>query len=290
MMFTFPCDDPECQPAKARPYSRDRAYPSVTTLIGQLDKPGLSWAAAKETAIFCLNRTRELADMDYTDAVDRARRHHRVLWDNAANLGTLTHMAAEAFAAGAAFEAPDDMADDDFALLDTFIGGLTAWWEKRQPEVLATELIVRRDQPNYIGSIDQLALIDGVPTILDFKMTKKVDGDGYVKEWELQTGAYGACDTICHYHAGKLAATLPWTDDVLPRAQAAMIVNVMGDGTVREFTTELPAGGVLGVMASLCAVKAYKPAMKQTAAFNEPEIIVYEPRPEAPVSVEAMLD
>lgn len=286
-LWSFPCTDPKCEPAKSRPYSRDKQYPSATTLTGLLDKPGLSWAAAKETAVYFYNHANELLAMPYLDAVDKGRKHHRVLWDNAANLGTLTHQAAEAFARGEAFEPPADMHDEDYQQLSNFIAGLTAWWEKVQPEVLATEMIVRHDNPNFIGTLDMLAVVDGVVVVVDFKNTKKLDGDPYLSDWGRQLGAYMACDTLCHYHQGKLAATLPWTDDLLARPEAGLIVNIMGDGSVREFQFPRDDEVALAQMAALANIKAYKPVAVQV---RQPELLVIEPRPEAPVSVAAFLD
>ncbi len=289
MMFEFPCNDPACVPAKSRPYARDRAYPSATTLSSLLDKPGLSWGAAKETAIYCLNHHAELAAMDYGDAVDKARRHHSILWREAATMGSTAHAASEAFARGESFTVPDDLSDGDAEQVDRYIEGLSAWWAKYQPEVLATELIVRRDGPNVIGSMDMLARVGGRVATIDWKNTKRVDGDPYLADWGRQLGTYMACDTLCHYHAGKLAATLPWTDGVLPRPEVGIIVNVLGDGRVRMFEFERDDDTALAQVAALSTIKLYKPNGVQVDVLNEPEVVVYEKRPDAPVSLEAML-
>lgn len=288
--FQFPCDDPACVPANSRPYSRDRNYPSATTLSGLLDKPGLSWAAAKETAVYCLNRQAELAGMDYAEAVDKARKHHSILWREAANMGTVTHTAAEAFARGDKWTTPAELSDEDARQVETFVEGLQAWWSAVDPIVLATELIVRHDNPNVIGSLDLLAIIRGRVTVVDFKNTKKLDGDPYLSDWGRQLGTYMACDTLCHYHAGKLAATLPWSDEVLPRAEVGVIVNIMGDGRVREFEFERNDEVALEQVAALGAIKRFKPVSKQVAVYNEPELVVYPERPRPEVNVSAYLD
>lgn len=287
-MWNFPCQDNACVPAKSRPYARDRNYPSATTLSSLLDKPGLAWAASKEATIYCLNHAAELAAMDYEAAVDKGRRHFRVLWDNAANLGTLTHSASEAFARGVDFDPPADMADDDYVQLGNFVGGLTRWFEQEQPQVLATELIVRHDDPNVIGSLDMLAIVHGRPVIIDWKNTRKLDADPYAADWGRQLGTYMACDTLCHYHDGKLAATMPWAESGLPRPKAALIVNIMGDGRVRQYEFERDDDVALGQIAALVTVKSYKPKFSVGAEIAVPA--KYPPRPDAPVSPEAFLD
>ena len=288
--FVYPCGDAACPGHKSRPYSRDRQYPSVTTLIGQLDKPGLSWGAAKETAVYCLNHHSELAAMEYVDAVDKARKHHRVLWDGAARMGTVAHSAADAFAYGEGFTAPEDMDPVEREQAETYIGGLLDWWVTRQPEVLATELIVRHtsDRCRYIGSLDMLALIDGVPTVLDWKCTKKLDGDGYVQDWTLQTHAYALTTEVCHYHGTKLESALSWAEAGLPQPTQGMVVNIMGDGSWREFRCDIDAA-VLDTIEALWRVKQFKPHMQMASVGNQPEVIVYPERPRAGVDVDAML-
>lgn len=290
--WSYPCPDPACPGHKARPYSRDRQYPSATTLIGQLDKPGLPWAAANETAKYAINHAGEWRQLNQDEAYDKLRKHHRGLWDNAALLGTTTHHAAECFASGEAFALPDDMTDPhDVAQVSLFINGLTDWWTTRQPVVLATELIVRHtsDRARYIGSLDMLALIDGVPTILDWKCTKKTDGDGYVNDWTLQTHMYALATEICHYHGTKLQSTMTWAEAGLPQPTQGMVVNIMGDGSWREFSCAIDPT-VMDTIAALYAVKQFKPHMTIAAVGNQPEIVVYEDRPAMALTPSAFLD
>lgn len=288
--FTFPCPDAACPGHKSRPYSRDKQYPSVTTLIGLLDKPGLSWGAANETAKFAIHHQADWRGLDDDAAYDRLRKHHRVLWDGAARMGTVAHAAADAFANGERFACPDDMDPVERQQAETYIAGLLDWWSTRDPEVLAAELIVRHtsDRCRYIGSLDMLALVDGAPTVLDWKCTKKLDGDGYVQDWTLQTHAYALTTELCHYHGTKLVSTMTWAEAGLPQPAQGMIVNIMGDGSWREFRCDIDPA-VLDTIEALWRVKQFKPHMALASVGNQPELVVYEPRPDAPVDVEAWL-
>lgn len=310
-LWRFPCDGP-CEPANDRPYSREKGRPSMTTLGGVINKgDGLIWGAAGEVSTYWQNHARELLVMDSREAWDKGRRVWRGVWDKAALMGTLSHDAAQAWAHGATWALPTEwkgkpleLSDEEVAQVYRYVEGLSHWWAKRGPLVLASELIVCRDNPNTIGSIDQLAQValpigkageDGVRelvevvAIVDFKHTKKIDGDPYLDDWERQLQGYATCDRVRHYHKGTLVSEIAWPDD-LPRPTHGLLVNVQGDGSVREYVCELDAG-YLRQVEHLAEVKAWKPTMKQTADMNRPELVVYAPTAaaNAGVSTEAML-
>lgn len=284
-LWKFPCEDPKCEPAKPRPYARDKQYPSATTLINLLSKgDGMTWAAAGVTADYCLDHYSELVSLERGAAWDKARKVHRAQWDNTAKLGKMLHSAAEAFALGESWDMPDDagLNETDEEKVTAFITGLSDWWVTRNPHVLATELIVSRDNPNYCGTIDFLCEVDGEPVLIDWKSKDKVRDDEsiYFESWVLQLQMYGLCARdgfVRHYHAGKLAGQLSWADTGLPVPTRGLIVSLTPDGSWREYETEISDDN-LNVIDALVTAKQWKPSMRKVATGNQPEVIVSEAR------------
>jgi len=170
----------------ARPYSKIRGTePSVTTIIDILSKPGLSWGAARETAMYAVLHHDEWLHMDVADAIDKLRKHHAGIWNGRAAMGTLCHKVPEAFAAGEDIDIQaliewtiahdhnartwkDRNADE---LTETALGyvlGIEAWWADHMPEVISTETVVRYPG-KYIGTGDLRARIVGDDWLLDWK-------------------------------------------------------------------------------------------------------------------------
>ena len=218
-------------PTPSRPYARIRStrLPSVTTVIGELDKPGLSWGAARETALFAVHHRDRWEDLEPVAAVDVLRKHHRGLWDSAAAWGTLTHLVIEHFAAGhdvtvaevvEHVQATDRNAqlwrDEPLGdLVEKALGyvvGAEKWWEEFRPEITASEVVVRA--PGLcIGTTDLRARVcaqwpsDGFvgeqDVLLDAKTTgRKEETKGYyVDSWSLQLHAYACATEVVHYEA-----------------------------------------------------------------------------------------
>lgn len=308
--WTYPCDDPKCphrdpnaeQPA--RPYSHKRTGPkSVTTLLSLLDKgEGMQHAAARLTLETCWHAGAEFRAMQLDEAMDAYARVFKGVWSKRALLGNLAHDALDAWSRGETWEIPTEFRGDsvdldprDVEQLGVFLDGAYAWCVAREPEVLASELIVARDDPAIIGSLDRLQVvtlpeIGRVVVVTDWKSTIHVDHDPYDREWELQLQMYGSCTRVQHWHDRKLVGELAWEDTGLPRPTHGLLVNLQGDGSVREFVCELSEDMATRYASALIELKGYKSGLRQVSTLNQPEVIVYEPRPEAPVNVSAWLD
>ena len=256
-----------------RPYAirstrKTSEEPSVTTVLGLLDKPGLSWAAAKETALFAVMHPDKWRHLPEAEAVDRLRKHHDGLWKGRAAMGTLIHAANEAFCDGQDFdieagidqlietESPtiwkqmdrDDIVEQALG----YILGLEQWWADWQPKVYASESVVRVPH-KYIGQADMgmRAHLLGADVLIDVKTTAQQAEDKgiYLDSWTLQTAAYAYADEEVFYDVvedRKLKSgqrvtevgTGPW-----PTPDRCAIVHLRGDETYTFF--DLPVDRVV---------------------------------------------
>jgi len=75
-----------------RPYAKTPGGPpSVTQVLSILSAPGLSWGAARETALYAVHHQDQWSGLRTADAVDSLYKHHRGVWDHRALLGTAIH-------------------------------------------------------------------------------------------------------------------------------------------------------------------------------------------------------
>lgn len=190
---------------------------SVTTVIGVLDKPALTYWAAEETAkaaLVSLGSLRARVKEEGEDAVvkwlrDARFRRPKNLLSNA-DLGTVFHEAAQEYAltgvrpdrdqlaamvrskGGPAFTGVQAEADAVGVFLDRFDG----WLQRFSPSYQATEVTVYHPGYGYAGQADAFLTIDGVRFIADYKTTRSdLDGRGnprtpYPEQVGLQLAAY----------------------------------------------------------------------------------------------------
>ena len=155
--------------------------PSVTTIVGMLDKPGLSWGAAKETALFANHHQDEWLHLDEIAAYERLRKHHKGVWDDKALRGTMVHDFAEQWAAGKEVDCPIECVG--------YLDALAAFYADHEPEWLQVErTVIYDEQPGleYAGTFDGIAkLKDGTTALIDLKSGKR-----YPVETTLQLAAY----------------------------------------------------------------------------------------------------
>lgn len=192
--------------------------PSVTTVLGLLGKPGLSWAAAKETALFAVLHPDQWQHLPEDEAVDRLRRHHDGLWKGRAAMGTLIHSANEAFCDNEEFDleaAIDNLIEtesptiwkqmDRDDIVEQALGyvlGLEKWWTDWRPDVYSAEAVVRVPG-KYIGQADMgmRAHLLGADVLIDVKTTAQQNEDKgiYLDSWTLQTAAYAFAEEEVFY-------------------------------------------------------------------------------------------
>jgi hypothetical protein len=160
--------------------------PSVTTITGVINKPALVGWAVKVTAEYVEREflslcggTIPLDEIEVKQIVRDAKRAHRDHTQDAANIGTIVHNWAEAYAKG---ETPPMPTNEQakagvIAFLD--------WLAIHHVEFIATEAKVYSRKHKYAGTCDFDALVDGERCIGDYKTS-----NGIWPEMRLQTAAY----------------------------------------------------------------------------------------------------
>lgn len=170
--------------------------PSVTNVIGVINKPALVGWAAKEVAQKAWELRRSLAEMGEADALQVLKGAPYRKSGRAAERGTTIHAYLEARLNGLEPQVIDGEAK-------RFQAGADAWLAEWQPEMVATELTVFGDQ--YAGTGDLWCRRDGRMCIVDFKTSKAI-----YSEAALQIAAlWGA-----HIDADNNYAPHYWEKDV----------------------------------------------------------------------------
>ncbi|HLX34682.1 MAG TPA: hypothetical protein VKR30_05495 [Candidatus Limnocylindrales bacterium] len=140
--------------------------PSVTTILGVKDKPGLVGWAKRETAACAVRNLPMLARMAETGgptaAVEWLKRIPDFRRDAAADLGTRVHAAAEALAKGQAARIDPEVEPFVAAYVRDFL-------ERFEPRILGSETLVANLRHEYGGTADLWAEIDGETWLLDLK-------------------------------------------------------------------------------------------------------------------------
>lgn len=286
--FVFPCDAPaECGHG-SRPYSRSKLA-SVTQIVGVQDKGmPFAWSASKIASTYWSNHHAELLRMDPEAAIDKARKAFSAEWSTSAAVGSMIHDCGEHFFRGEMWTPPSDMSDELADRLVGFVGGLYAFFNDCTPTALATEQIVTGFTPlgvEYIGTFDWLVEMGGEVWLLDLK-TGKARDELYTNENRCQLAAYRHATSLAHFHKTKLVASLPlW--DTLPAPTRTGIIKMTGQGDYQLF--EVDSGPeVFDVFGHLAEVHAWMKGGHQTPPpvivaehHLEPEVVAYEPRPEA---------
>lgn len=310
--WTPPCDG-NCDKVH-RPYAYSKTHTSVTTLGNQISKESLMWGASKEAALFAVHHQADWRGLDTDDAVDRIRKHFRGVWDNSSDVGTLIHSVWEHWIAGIEWnEANVDRktlhckADDDVrfkqtvARMDPYVAGLAAFLEQANPQTIAAEIVLRNDTCGYIGTADWIGTLPAISGndvwLLDIKTTSQLDPDKgmYLDSWRPQLAMYQRAETVVHYHGRTAVGEWP-LEDCFPRPTRCGILHLRGDNGFQliEVDTQAPIIdeliGALRVMHRWSLKGGHQTPAPVFVAEHQPEVIVYEPRPSAPVSVSAYLD
>lgn len=180
-------------PKSHRYYWDGRPVPSVTTIIGRLNKPLLiQWAAdcAVEHIEDGINRAvasgAPLELLDFSPMLDGARKAHAVKRDTAGDIGTFVHKYARAMLAGGAdrreldhLTLPIDQAGRQaLKAIDAF----ESWLRKHKVEPFALERRVFSREQMYAGTCDFYGAIDGRIGYLDFKTGNGVYDEAW---WQL---------------------------------------------------------------------------------------------------------
>jgi hypothetical protein len=159
-------------------------YPSVTTILGLLDKPALlGWASncAVDFIADNLEAIKDPLDVHRGEQIlEQARKAYAQKRDDAASAGTQAHHAIEAYINGLD---PEQFLQCDQAR--TAFSAFKSWEEKNHVQWLETECEVFSENVGYAGRFDAIALINGHKYLVDFKTSK-----GIYDEMKYQLCAY----------------------------------------------------------------------------------------------------
>jgi hypothetical protein len=212
---------------KGRHYSNPQTgdlVPSVTNVIGILDKPALPRWSAKMVAETAYRMRFALPEMDESEAVDMLKGSPWSKSKRAADRGTDIHAYLEARLNGWEPEELSADAEPYRAAADDWLG--------KDIEIVATELTAFH--PLYAGTMDFVARIDGRLTIGDFKTSKAI-----YDEAALQLAALMGCATDQH------GDPLPWRDaDGNVTEMPDLLVVRIGEDKFEEKSVADPEGSL----------------------------------------------
>lgn len=200
-----------------------KPIPTATGVSGMLDKPGLPWGAAGETALFAIHHQDEWMHLAEDDAYHRLRKHHRGVWNEKAARGTSVHALAMQWAKGEEVDCP--------AELNPYLDALEAFYVERDPQWVKVEqyILHLEEGREYGGQFDYMRDENGL-TLGDIKTGKR-----YPIETTLQLAGYRYAEHMATYDAkGKLSALEP-----MPLASRCEVLYLHDDGTFEVL--ELPA-------------------------------------------------
>jgi hypothetical protein len=191
----------------------DRLVPSVTNIVGTLDKPALPRWAAKQVAIMAWELRTSLPNLAEDEAIDLLKGSPWRKSQRAANRGTTIHEWLQARVRGTTLPPVEGEA----AL---YVQAAEAWYERFQPQAIHTEVTLFSD--GYAGTADAILEIDDQVWLVDYKTSS-----GLYPEVALQLSALATCDTL--QEAGHEAQNAPAIDRV-----AAVRIGTDGDWEMRE--------------------------------------------------------
>ena len=167
---------------------KQNLLPSVTTIIGQLEKPQLTkWKADK-----CIAQAFDNPPREGEEVRDYQNRIHQSLKDEQTDVldfGTKIHKAIEDVNNGT-FDSTKD--PDIFPYVEPFI----RWQMNRIKKVNDVEKVVVNTQYGYGGTLDLHCVLfcENRPiTIVDYKTQRIKTKVNFYKEWVYQLAAYRKC-------------------------------------------------------------------------------------------------
>jgi len=170
---------------KIMAYTLDEVeYPSVTAIIGQLDKPALKGWAAGCAVDYISERLDQLQHPKGPHTADNilaeARRAYTLKSDKAKNMGTIVHDALEWYIKDGRDALGKYSPEVENALLAFF-----DWEKKNHVEWEASEVTLFHRSKGYAGTCDAIATINGIRYLIDLKTSRAI-----YDEYRLQLAAY----------------------------------------------------------------------------------------------------
>lgn len=198
------------------PAPGDQELWSVTTILNVLDKPGIDYWVGAEAGYCAIRNERtwkailaedgELAAVKYIrDARFRPAKNR--LSDRA--FGTALHAIAEKYAITGTMPRPTrEQFMEDYDAAVACINQLEGWFQRAQPEFIATEMTVYTPTYGVAGTSDGIFRLHGSTRIFDYKGSKKsYDDNGkptrLYDEIGLQLAAYRYAEFTSVWHARR---------------------------------------------------------------------------------------
>lgn len=192
--------------------------PSVTTILGIMDKPAIPRWAAKEVAEYAVRERAALEKLPPEDQITLLKGAPWKKRDKAADIGTQAHSYAEQIllsAPGTQIMEPPGLGNAG--------DGIRRVLDKLKPDPLLTEATAWHYRANYAGTFDGLWKIGTKKVLVDWKT-----GAGVYGEAGLQLAAYQFAETVIAYDGEE--EEMPHIDFALllhcPREGKASIVRL----------------------------------------------------------------
>jgi hypothetical protein len=155
----------------------------VTGILGDgVPKPGLINWAADTTAQYAIDNLEMLTQRPPDEALRILKGARFDDKDRAANRGTEVHKLADAWARGEDIHYPEE--------LEGHVESYIRWRDAWKPKQELLELSVVNWTWRYAGTLDNLCMLDGHRTLVDYKTNRS----GPFGEVALQLAAYGAAE------------------------------------------------------------------------------------------------
>ncbi|MHB8188956.1 MAG: hypothetical protein ACYDHP_00720 [Ferrimicrobium sp.] len=180
---------------EAKQGAEDLVFHSVTTVLGVMDKPALTYWSAEETAKAAVRaassltvRIAEDGEAETVKWLTGARFRTVKGQRTAAELGTAVHAVCEEIALTGKRPTVDKE-------VSPFVDQFEKFLERFAPTFIAAEMPVFSPKYGYAGTLDAIVEIEGATYLLDYKTTRKdVDSRGKATgpypEVSLQLAAY----------------------------------------------------------------------------------------------------
>lgn len=190
-------------------------FPSVTTILNVISKPALVDWAARQAAIYAVRERPRLSKMEPTLAVNEIATTHKRITELSSEIGNHVHECVESSILADGIEHnpwPEQMRHYE------------AWKQLFKPEFMLTEATVYNRQVCYAGTLDILANINGITTLIDIKTGKNL-----YPEMALQLAAYANGEFVGAHTTNEDGESV-WTEARLPKVEAAAVLHLRMTG------------------------------------------------------------
>ena len=172
--------------------------PSVTTLLGVLDKPALVQWAANMAVDFIQENLKvgeALDEITIGDLCSNARSAHRKYTKKACDVGTLVHQRLAEFLESGEVRSPvNEQAKSGF---DAGI----EWLQKHNAKALVVEGRAYSREFGFTATTDFIGEVDGINAVLDFKTSKDLYENYY---WQIAAYAQARYEMAGEWYEGWL--------------------------------------------------------------------------------------